>query len=348
MDVLQTKPRQSVSARSTLSVGAVLVGLSAPALVFVMVWGGVRAHAFRASARDGALFGPEVVQNASVVSETPSVLILYSEANFWGQQWRTELMPPRLREDSSVITSTQLQEANLLGRISSVRLRCGSRDSHVVLFTARNTSSRISGWTPSGFAYPISCVAGTTRLVNLHADEPRVADKVGSIYLVVHAPGITVAPFSELVENNWPRYLADKLPDGAKMNGNAVLKFVTPFRFTIAQELWLDNWRCGGRAAHIELAAQVWVSGPGLADETDYFEVNRGPTYVDESWGDAWGCRDTMLDKLREAGDEGAREFEKVLEDLAHGLVPHHSRYYLVPTYGLRNFWLVGGGARPE
>ena len=280
------------------------------------------------------------------VPETPTVLILYSEAGFWGQQLRTQLVPPRLREDAEVITSTELQNADLLGRVSSVRLRCGSRDSHVMLSAGRNTSGYLSGMSASAAGYPILCRANTTTLVNFHTNAPQLADRVASVYFVVHAPDIALTDIASLVQNNWDREVRAKLPDGARVNGPAKLRLVSPGTFTLTQELRLDHWACTDRAAHLEVAAHPRV--PTLAAPTAYFDVNRGVTYVDDGFGDAYGCREKMPAKLRDAGDSAAAALEKALHRYADAIVPGYSRYYMVPTYGTANFWLAGGAPRSE
>lgn len=284
---------------------------------------------------------------AATAVETPTVLILYSEANFRGQQLRTEVVPARAREATRTITTPQLQAAGLLSRVSSARLRCGTRDSHVMLYTGRSSRS-VAAWNPSGIGYPILCSARTTTLVNLHTDARRLADNVGAVYLVAHAPEIRAADLSGLVESNWQRLLRDRLPDGASPRGVVKLEFNGSSSFTLAQELKLDHWACGGRPAHLELVAHLHVSGPTTAEPTDYFDVNPGSVWVDDSWGDAWGCRDRMLERLRTATDRAAAQLERALERLAHGLVPDYTRYYMVPTYGLRHFWLFGGRVPAE
>jgi hypothetical protein len=255
---------------------------------------------------------------------------------------RTELVPARAREATQTITTARLQAAGLLSRVSSARLRCGTRDSHVMLYTGRSSRS-VAAWSPSGIGYPILCRARTTTLVNLHTDARRLADNVGTVYLVAHAPEVGAADLSGLVESNWQRLLRDRLPDGASAKGAVKLEFNGSSSFTLAQELKLDHWACGGRPAHLELVAHLHVSGPRTAESTDYFDVNPGPVWVDDSWGDAWGCRDRMLERLRTATDRAAAQLERALDRLAHGFVPDYTRYYMVPTYGLRHFWLFGG-----
>jgi hypothetical protein len=280
-------------------------------------------------------------------NETPTVLTLYSEAGFWGNQLRTQILASDGNETVEVITSTELAAANLLSRISSVRLRCGSRDSHVMLHTGRHTSSDLRRWSALGVGYPIHCSANTTRLVNLHTDAVQLADRVGSVYFVAHARDIQLAYPSDLIERVWPRALQQRMPAGARADGAVQLRLMSPSWFTVTQKLKLDDWRCGGRAAYLQLSAHLRVSRAPSDDSADYFNVHAN-SYVDDAWGDLWGCRERMEDRLRSAANAGAADLEARLNQLANAFVRGHSRYYMVPLYRLSDFWLVGGGDPPQ
>ena len=313
------------------------------AIVFVMAAGISTAQPPGLFYQGGAPTGQEIALPA-VVDGTASVLTLYSEARFWGDRFATQIFPEPVNATDEVITSTQLYVANLLGRISSVRLQCGSRDSHVMLYTGRPTSSQIEQWPPSGIGYPVSCTANSITRVNLHTEALRVADKVASVYFVVHAPDVEYADLSQPVDSNWARLLPDRLPDGAKAKGKATLQFLSSFSVKLTQKLRLDHWACTGRTASFELSIRVRTRGPTRFDPNNYFDVGRGRVVVDDGFGDAWGCRDKMLDKLRAGADAAADDLDASLDRLADFRVPGHARYYLIPQYGLSDFWLVGGG----
>jgi hypothetical protein len=175
-----------------------------------------------------------------------------------------------------------------------------------------------------------------------------VADKVAAVYFVVHASDVESADLAGLLDSNWSRQLRERLPDGASAKGRATLQFVSSSSFKLTQRLRLDHWACTGRTASFELSGRVRTRGPTALDPDNYVDVGRGRVVVDDGFGDAWGCRNTMLDELRAAADGAADDLDAALDELAARLVGGHARYYLVPQYGLSDFWLVGGGGPSE
>jgi hypothetical protein len=181
--------------------------------------------------------------------------------------------------------------------------------------------------------------------VNLHTDAPRFADRVGSIYFLAHAREVELIDFSQLLANSWAREV--RALGRARAKGEAQLRLTTPGRFSLRQNLELDDWKCRERPAHFELEVQVWMSGPRDSTPSEYFNAIVGTTYVDTAWPD-FGCRAAMQGELRAGAADAALRLERALNLLARGLLQGHTRYYFVPTYGLRYFWLAGGGGEPE
>ena len=270
--------------------------------------------------------------------DAPATLTLFSEAGFWGSKLTVQIDPSTPVETVRLVTKTQIANANLLGRISAVRLKCGSRAGRVVLFNAHNTATSIGGWSPSSPGRPINCSAGETVDVNLHAEASFYADKVASVYFVAHARKATDVAFSTFVSNSWNAELAN-LPSGAKAVGEAQLQLTSSTRFRLRQNLKLDDWKCGGRSAHMVLQAQMY--------QDQHFSVIVATTYVDTGWGDAWGCRSKMQTALKAAAINAASDLRSGLDSLML-LAGNHPRYYFVPSWSLREFDLAAGGEPQE
>ena len=295
--------------------------------------GGCAMDASEADGFEGAESSEEGIVRAPF-GESPTQLTLYSEAGLWGDSLTRSLAPSGDNESILLITKTDIQNANLLNRISSIRLKCGSRDGQIVLFNAYNTGSTISSWSETSPGKPVYCEAGKTVTVNLHTQASQYADHLASVYLVRHAREAKSIAFSMFVSNAWENALED-LPSGAEADGGPKFKLESSTRFKIRQNLKIDDWKCEERGAHFEIRAQMYQNGTFNAYVTS--------TYVDTGIGDAWGCRTRMEDALEIAANEAAADLEDGLADLLQ-LAGDHPRYYFVPTYSLADFDLSAGG----
>jgi hypothetical protein len=131
-----------------------------------------------------------------------------------------------------------------------------------------------------------------------------------------------------------------ELPSGASAEGGPELRMTSSQRFTLTQDLRLDDWACGDRSAEIVLAAQLLSNGT--------FSVTVVSTYVGTGWGDAWGCRNAMWNKLDAAAPNAAEELESGLEQLVDAAFSQDTpRFYFVPAWGMTEFDLAGGGTTP-
>jgi hypothetical protein len=264
-----------------------------------------------------------------VGTEFPSQVTLFSEAGLWGDRLTIEAPVSEPIETVRLATNTDLAHANLLKRISSIRLQCGSREAQVVLFTAANM------WSEFGkYARPFYCAPGQTVDINLHTEAPELADQVGSVYFVAHARQAHGIPLSDLVTDAWTEQLAD-LPSGAKADGGPRLQLIAFFAFALRQDLKLNHWACTERSANLRLFASLNQDG--------FFSVSVSETYVGDGTGDAWGCRGKMEDKLETAAANAAHELRDGLNALM-ALVGDRPRYYLAPTWSIREFDLYAGG----
>jgi hypothetical protein len=322
---------------SALQAALVVVGI---AVMSGGLWGLVRGHAAAADIAQPQVQYPSTVCDvAPIGTEFPSRVTFFSEAGLWGDSLTIEAPVSEPIETVRLVTNADLDDANLRKRISSVRLQCGSRRSQVVLFTAANM------WSEFGDAQPFDCKSCQSEEINLHTDASWIADQVGSVYFVAHAgrarsiADIYVGQtLSTVVTNTWTQQLAD-LPSGAEADGGPRLQLIGFFAFTLRQNLKLDDWKCGDRRAHFKLFASLHQHG--------VFSVSVSETYVDSGWGDAWGCRSKMESELKAGAADAAHQLRDGLNDLL-AFVGDHPRYYLVPTWSIREFDLYAGGEPPE
>ncbi|HMJ12831.1 MAG TPA: hypothetical protein VK524_15520 [Polyangiaceae bacterium] len=274
------------------------------------------------------------IKGITFPQETPTTLTLYSEAGFWGTSYTAQIMPSGNNETVNMITRTQIEAAGLLDRVSSLRLTCGSRGAHVMLYNSYNTGTTLDSWSEYGTGRPVYCTPGQTVTVELHQQIPELADRVSSIYFLNHARQAKLAGFSSFVTTNWNAALQD-LPDGASANGPPRFRLTGASTFKLRQNLTLDDWKCGDRAAHFVLTAYMYQ------DRT--FSVYVTESYVDTGWGDAWGCRDKMKSALAAGARDAAAQLRGGLQSLLQ-IVGTHPRYYFYPAHDLSQFDVAGGG----
>jgi hypothetical protein len=312
------RPGQHTFSFSALPAALVLVG---SAVMSGWLWGPVRGHVATADIAQPQVQCPITIC-APVGTEFPSQVTFFSEAGLWGDSLTIEAPVSEPIETVRLATNTDLEHANLLKRISSVRLQCGSRQSQVVLFTASNM------WSEFGdYARPFYCEPGQTVEINLHTEAPELADKVGSVYFVAHARQAGDTPLSDLITDAWAPI------------GEPRLQLISFFAFTLRQDLTVNFPGCGGRSAHFTLFASLHQDGS--------FSVSVSETYVASGWGDTFGCRSLMEDLLKDNVEAAAGALEDSLNDLL-ALVGDHPRYYLAPTWSIREFNLYAGGEPEE
>ncbi|MDQ3033698.1 MAG: hypothetical protein M3Y87_14875 [Myxococcota bacterium] len=266
--------------------------------------------------------------------DPPTRLTLFSEAGLWGTQLSVALTPNGTQETIRLITKTQVESAGLLGRVSSVRLTCGARDAHVVLFNAYNTSTTISEWSEFGTGRMIYCAAGQTVDVNLHTQASGFADRVASVYFVQHARDVGELGLSWLVTTAWNAGL-DDLPSGATVDGDPRLRIRSERTFDLRQDFELDSFWCEARHGHFVLRARIDDSGVWTASF-----VSR---YVDTGTGDRWGCRSEMESALQSGGVDAAGRLAAGLNEMMD-FAGDHPRHYLIPLDSMREFLLMSGG----
>jgi hypothetical protein len=285
----------------------------------------------------GDLSGSVVAQPEVSPPATPTAtLVVYSEAGFYGDTLVQSATPATNNEAVNLIRTAQIQAANLLGRSSSFRLVCGTRDAEVVLFKDINNGTTLHDWSEFSVGRVFTCKANETRSVNLHQEAPELADNVGSIYLVSHARKAFQAGFAAFVRSNWNQSLGS-LSDGASADGGAQLRLDGQNSFVLRQFLDVDAWECEGRGAIFGLRA--------IMNQDRTFTVSVIEVYVDTGWGDSWGCRDGMTAGVRSAAVGAAAKLADALHNLS-ALAGAHPHYYFVLGETMRDFDLVGGGDR--
>lgn len=280
-----------------------------------------------AAAQEEALFYPRPYSQ-------PPVLTLYSEAGLWGTSLRVATAPVGRAEQQRLIPRTEIEAAGLLGRVSSLRLACGTRDARVVLFPDYNEGTTLWTWSPFANGHIVDCLAGQTVNVELHSAVPALADRVSSIYFVAHTTDASELSLSWLVTSAIRAALADDPTEGASPRGNARLTLRGDRTFDIRQDFELDSAACGARPGHFVLRAQLTGST---------WTVSFVSRYVDPGLGDRWGCRSGMESALESGARGAAVDIAAGLNDLMP-LAGSHPRHYLVPNESLRDFMLMSGG----
>src|SRR5262249_31190091 len=98
----------------------------------------------------------------TTAGETASTVTFFAEAGLSGDSLPLQVMPADLNEAVDPITFDSIQGANLAGRISSVRLICGSRYSALTLLEGANTGP-VWNWFGSGQGYTLECNPNETQ-----------------------------------------------------------------------------------------------------------------------------------------------------------------------------------------
>jgi hypothetical protein len=273
----------------------------------------------------------------NLLGNPTSRLTLYSEPDFSGDRLTITLTHGDSNERRRLVTRSELEDANLLDRASSLRLQCGDRSAQVLLFAWRNNSSTIAGWNENARGEPVYCSPGQTISWNLHVHAPAYADKVGSVYFLSHADNARTDLFSSHLRDAWEEGLAD-LGSGSRAQGPLQLRMTSEETFRIRQALRLNHWSCRARDAEIELAVIMRQNGT--------FFVSR-KTWVAYGTGDAWGCRTKMQDALTAGAKEVADELSSGLAELVDYYAGSSPRRYFVPDERFTDFWLGHGGPTP-
>ncbi|HEY5947501.1 MAG TPA: hypothetical protein VIV40_18485, partial [Kofleriaceae bacterium] len=207
------------------------------------------------------------VDDAADVEETSEIdsdlsfgsttLTLYENANFTGATYTTTLAGSGDNETIKLLSKPDVQAAGLLGRVSAVQLRCGTRDAQVSLFDAYNPSNTsFANWSYlGGHGAFIHCSAGQSVAVNLHTQFPAVADRVASAILVTHAREVGNVGFGDLFETAWQGSL-ESLP--SSVNADRTDIWLTSMRtFKVRQYLTLDQLPCPALGAIFELQVRL-------------------------------------------------------------------------------------------
>jgi hypothetical protein len=248
-----------------------------------------------------------------------------------------KVFPSSANEAVSLVTFDTIEKANLVSRISSVRLVCGGRATQLTLLDFPNTGD-LTNWWPSGTSFILECTPFQTVTADLHQMAPQLDDNVGSAHLLAHARSHkTSTVFSAIVAANWA---GQSFGDGATPTAPVQIKMVGSTEFWLRQDLQLDAWECSARGAYMVLDAVMHQ------DKT--FTVTPRETYVDSGDGDRWGCHDDMQAALDAGALSAAQQLAPSLSSLVTQLAGDHPRYYFVPNIGIWVFDVGTGGELPQ
>ncbi|MEQ9504117.1 MAG: hypothetical protein RIT81_45100 [Deltaproteobacteria bacterium] len=267
--------------------------------------------------------------------DTPTRITFYSEAGLWGDSLTVTLTPTDDGETDQLVTTTDIEAANLARRISSIRMVCGTRASQIAAFRVENRSPALGAWDPDGAAAPFYCAPGETKEINLHTNaNVAFADRIGSVYAVAHARAYSGYDLSLVVRNAWNGQTED-LGSNAEADGPVRLSLASTSRFRLRQDLLLDHTFCFQREAYLLLYVTI--------EEDRSMHVEVTATHVDSGFDDNWGCGSGMRSTLRSKAAAAADELETSLNLLTQAYQDDYTRLYFTPTFSTREFNLSGG-----
>jgi hypothetical protein len=269
--------------------------------------------------------------------DSPSLVTLFS-GNGWGDALNQQVVPSAnsAAEAENTITFDMLENANLVSRVSSVRLVCGGRATQVMLLDFPNTGPLDHWWpSPAVKSFVLECDPFQTVTANLQQAAPELAGRVGSAHILAHARNKKpVVLFSTTAANIWA---GTPLPDGASAPTGPLMQMTSSTSFRVTQDLVLTDFWCGDHDARMVLRVLM------NQNKTFLVEVLPTETRVSSGTGDTWGCLSGMQDHLDKGADAAAKKLAALLPR-SFLLAGDHPRYYFIPSIAMRVFDLGSGG----
>jgi hypothetical protein len=260
--------------------------------------------------------------------ESPTTLTFYENTDRTGASYSVQIMPPIQVQATRLVPSTTLGSAGLVGKVSAVRIQCGTRPSRAALFDV--------DWSQFSDGTSIDCLPGQTTDVNLTSiTNPRALDnKINAAALVTHVRASDgkphSIPFSTYFDAEWKTNLKAQLPSSAKLKDTYI--WLDDFQDVhIEQFLQLDSAACTARTAKFEIRISL-----SAANFKPVFHIYALSTSVDTGFGDFWGCHDGMASSL----NDGVNKIIASLNGALPALVPINNSptFYFAPEGRTRDF----------
>jgi hypothetical protein len=259
--------------------------------------------------------------------ETPTTLTFFENSNMTGTSYTVSLQPPLSVQATRVIPSSELAAAHLTtpdlagGKVSAVRMVCGTRPSRASLFDI--------DWSQSSSGTMLECNPGQTASVDLSSQtlSRNLDNKINAAALVAHVRASDNLPhdigFSFLFSSVWKTNM-QSLPSGATPLWTQI--WIEDFNdIHIEQAVQLDSFWCTARDSVFDMRINVSASA-----FKPVFKVYPLQVYVPTGFGDSWGCHDGMVSKLNDALISAKAKLESQLPQLVLGN-PSSSVFYFDP-----------------
>lgn len=252
-----------------------------------------------------------------------TTLTFFADANYSGASYTVSVLPATSAEGTLTISAADISAHGLYGNVSSVRLVCGERASHVSLYS--------TDWSEFSRGTTLSCDAyhgAAVNLANVGYD-----NRINAAALVAHTVNSSGFSFSTFFDQIWSDHMKD-LPDGATAAGTEIwLQGWHAFR--VYQHFTLSHLGCSDRDAEFDLRVSV-ANINGLP----VFTTTIASTWVAAGFGDAWGCHDGMLAKLQSAAQDAADKLDSSLPGFVLGVagMSASTTYYFVPEAATETF----------
>jgi hypothetical protein len=249
----------------------------------------------------------------------PTTLTFFENPDTTGASYTVQLKPPVSFQATRIIPTSELAGAGLVGKVSAVRLQCGTRPSRASLFDI--------DWSQSSSGTMIDCTPGQRMDVDLGTLSHNWNDKINAAALVAHVrtsdDKTHLVAFSTLFRAVWKTEVQN-LADGATAKWTQI--WLDDFQdIHVEQALQLDSFWCTARDAVFDIRINVSAS-----NFKPVFKVYGISQWVDTGIGDAWGCHDGMVKALSSGVSNASKKLEAQLPQLVLGS-PSSSVFYFAP-----------------
>jgi hypothetical protein len=267
---------------------------------------------------------------APAAAEVATTVTVFSEAGQWGDSLSrgtpTGSWPDTFQE--TFVKQSDIEAQNLLHRISSARVVCGTRPSDVWFFDSGNVD-----FPYDHDFYQVSCNAGETVNVNFHASNVHTSpnnhalgDKVTSFRIVANPRTfVPLDRFSDQVLDGWNAGIAAQLGTSATAEGPATIRYLSSNSFRLRQSVRIHT-------------PSGCPDADGTFEYDAYFYQNH-PTghpgwYVATASTDvsgAWWCSVQVGEKFKEKVVDGEDAFKVKLNAATNQ--GDYASYYLNPIW---------------
>ena len=252
-----------------------------------------------------------------------TTLTFYADANYSGASYSVSLLPATSAEGTLTVTGAELSAHGLFGNVSSVRLYCGERASHVSLFSI--------DWSEFSRGTTLECQPYHGAAVNLGTIG--YDNRITAAALVAHTVSGAGFSYSAFFDQIWHDHLLD-VPDGVTA-GTSEIWLESWHSYRIYQHFTLSHLGCSDRDAAFDLRVSV-----STASGQPRFATTITSVWVSYGFGDAWGCHDGMLAKLQAGAQDAANQLDTSLPGFVLGVagITSSPTYYFMPDDSTRSF----------